>query len=272
MNKDIELNQVKPLAFGRQAEIYDWGEGQVLKLFLSNWPDEANHEFEVSRLAFTQGARTPQPLKIIEKDGRPGIVFEKVDGPSLLRLLGERPWQVLPLARQFAELQHTVHRCIASGVPSAKSELEKAIRSKQQLTGTIQTVILERLSKLPDGDSLIHGDFHPDNVMVTEHGMVIIDWPNACGGCPLADVARTSIMLRFGEPVGKISVGLMILSRFLRGIFRTAYLREYFRQSSYSKKDLPSWELVLAAHRLGDNIQGEEPKLLRFINQNIHKI
>jgi aminoglycoside phosphotransferase (APT) family kinase protein len=118
----------------------------------------------------------------------------------------------------------------------------------------------------------LHGDFHPDNVMVTSTGMVIIDWPNAARGCPLADVARTTIMLRFGEPVGKISIGLLVLSRFLRELFRAAYVREYFRHSTYLKADLLSWEIILAAQRIGDRIPGEEAKLIKFIERNLPNI
>jgi aminoglycoside phosphotransferase (APT) family kinase protein len=266
------LQPETPLAYGRQAEIFAWGEGRVLKLFLGNWPEAARHEFAISRLAYMQGARTPQPLEVVEKNGRPGIVFEKVEGLSLLQLLGQRPWQARPLARQFAELHHTVHRCKAPELPSARPELEKIIQSRQQLSAPTRSALLKVLSQLPDGDSLLHGDFHPDNVMVTLNGMVIIDWPNAACGCPLADVARTTITLRVGEPVGKISFGLMVITRFLRGVFRSAYLREYFRRSPYLETDLLSWEIVLAAQRIGDRIPGEEAKLVKFIERNLSYI
>jgi serine/threonine protein kinase len=269
MTNNNVMNQEIPIAYGRQAEIFALEEGRVLKLFLGHWPEAARHEFAISKSAYLQGARTPQPLEVVEKDGRPGIVFEKVDGPSLLRLLGTRPWQVQSLGREFAKLHHTVHRCKAPELPSARIELEKIIRSRQQLSPAIKATLLKLLETLPDGDSLLHGDFHPDNVMVTSHGMVIIDWPNAARGCPLADVARTTITLRVGEPVGKISLGLLILSRFLRGIFRTAYVREYFRDSLFSENDLRPWEVILAAQRIGDRIPGEEDKLIRFIERNL---
>jgi len=51
MTSTSEFQEAKPLAFGRQAEIYAWGEGQVVKLFLGSWPGEARREFAISRLA-----------------------------------------------------------------------------------------------------------------------------------------------------------------------------------------------------------------------------
>lgn len=263
--------ETTPLAFGRQAEIFPWGEGRVLKLFIRAGIESAQHEFNISKLAFTQGARTPHPYEIIEKDGRPGIIFEKVEGPSLLWMLGKRPWLVKQLGRQFADLHHTVHRCHATELPNARSELEKAIWSRSQLSTRQKGSLVELLYKLPDGDSLLHGDFHPDNVMVTSRGFFIIDWPNAARGCPLADVARTTIILRFGDPVGELSLGLWVLARFMRGILRKAYIDEYYKHSPFSKKELGLWEIILAAHRIGDHIPGEEPKLLKFINRNLNK-
>jgi hypothetical protein len=260
-----------PLAFGRQAEVFSWEDGRILKLLKGNWVEEAQREFIISNMAFQQGARTPKPIEVIEFDGRPGIVFEKVEGSSLLELLGRYPWQVKKMGLQFAELHHTVHRCKAPALPSARSELYKIVQSREQLSIQVKSKLINILDQLPDGDSLLHGDFHPDNVMVTAGGLVVIDWPNAARGCPLADVARTTITLRFGEPVGKISIGLLILSRVLRGVFRSAYVKEYFRTSPYSVNDLSSWEIILAAQRIGDHIPGEEPKLIRFIERSLLK-
>jgi Ser/Thr protein kinase RdoA (MazF antagonist) len=269
MTSNFAPQNEPPLAYGRQAEIFPWGEGRIIKIFRNNQPEAARYEFTVSRLAFLQGARTPQPLEIVEKDGRSGIIFERVDGPSLLGLLGNRSWQVRTMARQFAELHHTVHRCKAPELPSARRELEKIIQSRQQLSAPVKSALLKLLNGLPDGDCLLHGDFHPDNVMVTSRGLVIIDWPNAGRGCPLADVARTTITLRVGDPVGNISLVLRILTRFLRGIFLSAYVREYFKHSPYSENDLHSWELILAAQRIGDRIPGEEIKLMNIIERGL---
>lgn len=71
---------------------------------------------------------------------------------------------------------------------------------------------------------------------------------------------------------GKISIGLLVLSRVLRGIFRSAYVRGYFRHSPYSEADLLPWEIILAAQRIGDRIPGEEGKLIRFIERNLSNI
>ena len=50
---------------------------------------------------------------------------------------------------------------------------------------------MERLAGLPDGDQLCHGDFRPDNLVLTASGPVVLDWMTATRGVPVADVVRT---------------------------------------------------------------------------------
>ncbi len=56
--------------------------------------------------------------------------------------------------------------------------------------------IIKKISNLPDGNSVLHGDYHPGNVMLTVDGeFVIIDLLNVCSGSKEYDVARTFFLL-----------------------------------------------------------------------------
>ncbi len=52
------------------------------------------------------------------------------------------------------------------------------------------------------GDRLIHLDLHPENVILSADGPVVIDWTNACRGSPALDVAMTYLLctVHGGEP------------------------------------------------------------------------
>jgi aminoglycoside phosphotransferase (APT) family kinase protein len=54
----------------------------------------------------------------------------------------------------------------------------------------------EQLHRVPlDGESLLHLDLHPENVLLGAEGPVLIDWTNAGSGRPEKDVALTWLIL-----------------------------------------------------------------------------
>lgn len=188
----------RPIAVGRTAEIYAWGDGQVLKLFRPGWSAEvARDEAAIARAAHAAGVPTPAVDDVIEVDGRVGIVFERVRGPSMLKALVAAPWRLRSFASRLAELHARVHREDGTGLPSLKERLAGRVRAAG-LPGDLEAAVLARLDALPDGTAACHGDLHPDNVIVSSHGPVIIDWLDAAAGPPLADVARTSLVLTSG--------------------------------------------------------------------------
>lgn len=56
---------------------------------------------------------------------------------------------------------------------------------------------LEILDSLKDGDSLCHGDYHPDNILISDERKTVIDFMNVCHGDPLYDVARTVYLVEY---------------------------------------------------------------------------
>src|SRR5438105_2291070 len=81
-------------------------------------------------------------------------------------------------------------------------------RSRERIDARIETsdapaadkqAARERLAALPDGTALCHGDFHPDNVLLSPRGPVVIDWSSASRGHPVGDLAWTSRLLRTAD-------------------------------------------------------------------------
>ncbi len=79
------------------------------------------------------------------------------------------------------------------------------------LDRTRKHAIAQHAAGLPDGDQVCHGDFHPDNIMLTPAGPRVIDWNNATSGNPLADIAWTSLILRMGEAPPGSEAGMAAL-------------------------------------------------------------
>jgi hypothetical protein len=87
---------------GRTAEVFAWGDDHILKLFQDRMPAVAiKREFALTRLAQQAGLPLPATEERVKVDERLGIIFERIHGRSMLKLLEARPWQLVPIARLF---------------------------------------------------------------------------------------------------------------------------------------------------------------------------
>jgi thiamine kinase-like enzyme len=267
---------LKKIGAGRTASIFRYGQDQVIKLFKSTFPQKAiNEEFEIGLSLNLSGLSIPTTYKIIEVDDSKGILLDFIEGRSVLQNLASKPWLVLRYAKKMANVHFKIHRadfkrskCIK---PLSQSIADKISRVSL-LTSEEKTAILSCLSCLRDGPSLCHGDFHPDNIIMSRDRLVTVDWITARIGNPIADVARTWLLLTMGTlPKDKSRIELL-LAKHLRNWFCRTYLNEYRKLSNLSFAELESWKLPVAAARLIENVSDQEnEKLLIFIRMKLNK-
>jgi tRNA A-37 threonylcarbamoyl transferase component Bud32 len=256
---------------GRTAEIFARGD-QVLKLFRSGFPVEwIQAEAQATRIAYEAGLGAPAVGEVVEVDGRIGIVYERVEVISMLQTLATRPWTFLSAVRQFVELQVAMHTCIQTGLPLQRERLRSVIQEAPRLTAEMRERILRVLDRLPDGDAVCHGDYHPDNVIMSSRGLVVIDWMNATRGNPLADVARTSLMCRVGAAPPSASRLVRWTTLLGQGAFHKLYLRGYFKRRPFSRKQLEAWIPVLATARLAERIPEEAKRLVALVERLLRR-
>jgi aminoglycoside phosphotransferase (APT) family kinase protein len=162
---------VKLVAAGRASEIYDLGDGRVLRRFLAG--GDSQREFQVMDHALRNGFPVPRALDV-EPDS---LVLERIDGPTMLEELRIRPWTMRRQAALLAELHERLHEIDAPlGLEAAGA-----------------------------GDRLLHLDLHPDNVLLSPAGPFVIDWTNARRGAPALDVALTWVILAtIGGPLARL--------------------------------------------------------------------
>ncbi len=253
---------------GRIAEIYAWGDNQVLKLF-REWcvPDWVDYEAQIARTVHAAGAPAPAVGEVVDVDGRRGIIYECVDGAPMTRRITSKPWTLFRCARLLAELHATMHTCTVPDLPPLRQRLENKIRDAEPLPASWKTAALQALDQLPDDNVLCHGDFHPENVLMSPRGATIIDWPDATRGHPLADVARTSLLLRVGGlPPG---AALRRLLQSARAAFHAVYLRRYMQLRPASRSELAAWQLPVAAGRLSEDIPEERDQVLALVEASL---
>lgn len=264
------LSRDSLIGIGRSAEVYAWQEHQIIKLFYADFPPEfVEVEMSKSRMISSLNLPTPKFIGMVEIEGRKGLIYERVYGISMLKMINQRPWLLFRLARQLAELHHAIHQQDGTGFSPIRSDLDSVIQGAMAIPGIPAEDVVQLLKALPDGHALCHLDFHPDQVMMTNRGPVILDWATARQGHPLADVARTTILLKIGQvPYG--GRAMQTILNLWRKIFLETYLTRYFElQPQMNRMDLTPWLIPISIGRLNEGIAGEKKALMEVIKNSL---
>ncbi len=251
---------------GRTAEVFAWGDGQVLKLYRAGMPAQwVADEARVGRIVVDAGLAAPAIGDIVEVDGRLGVVYERLDGPSMLDYMAGHPAEIPALGRQFAELHAQMHDCNRPELPSQRAGFVAAIEYAPQLSAALKQAALRQLNGLADGQAVCHGDYHPGNLVMTRRGPLVIDWMSARCGNPVADVARTTLMFRMARVPEYYSAETQQALELARRSFYETYLSAYLTRRPFAVEEIEAWIPVLAAARLSESIAEEEADLLKLV-------
>jgi len=256
------------LGVGREAEVYQYGEAAVIKVYR---PGFAGHRTEAATLrALHHSGVAPALLDVIEHDGRSALVIERVAGPNLLLVLERQPWRIHAIGQSFARAHRAIHQIQA---PAELADLRAVLAGRiaaADLPRRLRDFVSTVLDRLPGGDRLCHGDYHPGNVLLVAERPSVIDWGAATRGVPEADHARTLLLLRWADPLPDTP----LLSRALIGAGRrlltASYVRAY-RPALTAPRDVGSWLTVNAAARLAEGIPAERPVLVRHLERALSR-
>jgi uncharacterized protein (TIGR02172 family) len=235
---------------GLTSDVFAWEDDRVLKLFF-DWMPRARIEveFEISRAVHKSGYTCPAPYELIERDGRIGIVFERIEGISMFRAVQAKPWLLRSVSRELAELHAQMHGIFAPReLPTQREQFERWINTAKDLSSAQTQAARQSLETAPGGTALCHGDFHPQNILYSPKGPIIIDWITGTRGDPIADVARTSCLFLHANIPPGTPFHMRLLIRFFRKLVNQIYLHRYFQLRPGSPNLLQRYEpLQLAA-------------------------
>ena len=126
------------LGSGREADVYAIGAGRVLRRYRRG--DDATVEARLMTYLRGRGFPVPEVFEAHEAD----LIMERLDGPTMTEAMTAGRLGVAEGAATLIRLHHRLHE------------------------------LPPRLGRAP-GDRILHRDLHPDNVMLTARGPVVID-------------------------------------------------------------------------------------------------
>jgi hypothetical protein len=255
---------------GRHSTVFEYSDNQVLKVFCAGTGRQvAEDELSKSQLVKEYGVECPCAHRVIEENGRYGILIDHVHGPNYLEWMLQHPSALNKLIALFVQEQHEIHMHKVPELPSVKELLWNKINGCAVIPKESKDLLFIKMKKLPEGEHLCHMDYHPENIVVSLDGPLVIDWADAGKGNYLADVAMTSVLLEIGTlPIGMSRELGPLLDNTMNRFFAN-YIMEYMKMCGKSEDEILVWRAPMAAARLGEGIAEEKEALWRILRANI---
>lgn len=195
--REVSMDGMTMLGKGASSEVYRMDDEHVLKLYLSGIALELiRQERSYAQTAFLHGVKTAVVYDTVRCGDRYGTIFELVDAHTLSSKIADAPERLEEYTRKEAELLYEIHHThFQEGALPKLSEHyhQKVDRLGDYLTTEEMESLHTLIGSIPERDTLVHGDFHPKNIVVSDGKLMLIDMAEASVGHPLLDLAASYI-------------------------------------------------------------------------------
>jgi tRNA A-37 threonylcarbamoyl transferase component Bud32 len=269
MRRIDQIETLPLIARGGQADIYDFGDGKVLRVPRRlQYYDRIRYEYAVYSLLSDLDITAPKAYELVEVNKAPAIVMERLSGTSMMDQIKKKPFLIKRKAVQLAKmhigvLKHTANASMTLG----KEKSKFCINGSQSLTEQAKGKLLDALQHLPEGNFLCHGDFHPGNILNYKGKDYIIDWSGASRGDGTSDIAHTYLLLKVVPRLPHIGLLMHSLQKQLGNIMASVYLNSIRKSISLNLADFSRWVLIMAAERTYYGLPSEMKRLRVFIQK-----
>lgn len=198
----ISVKGCKVIGQGGHGTIYQIGEDTIVKVYRDHSPLKIiENERQYARNAFVNGIPTAIAYDIIETEYGYGVVFEMINGMTLGKYLSIHPEKVDEYSVKFADLLYTLHNTNAD--PSLYPDfhdvyLKRTENAKKFLSDKDVEKLKRIIESIPKGNGMVHGDYHPNNVMIDDEGeLLLIDMADISRGNGFFDLGGTYMVMDY---------------------------------------------------------------------------
>ena len=203
--REISLDGLEVIGVGISATVYRLNPETIVKVFNNNqtlrhFPlSKIENDRRISREVFLHDIPTAIPFDVVKAGEFYGIVYEMIEADSMSGVLRKHPERLNELSLKAAKLLKKFHATEfdegtfrdARWYPH---DMTRAIYEKGFISSEDRTEIDELIDRIPYRNTFVHCDFHPNNLLVRDDELIIIDVGEAGQGNPIID-----LLISFGH-------------------------------------------------------------------------
>ncbi len=254
------------LVINTEYDYYDFGEDHYVKLFEESYDREKIiNEFEKSIYINSVFSNCLKGNEIVELDDRTGIVYKNEAGETFLYLMEEADISIDIEAEKFASIHAGMHHIKCDNLIDQKSFFENQINACEDITLDDKDNLIHLLNKLPTGETLCHGNYHLNNVLLNDKEYKMLDVGYAYKGHPMSDVAKSCIILDVPRYLSGASQLFQEELIKIRIKFMSLYLEYYQKFAPFDEELCLQFYKLAAVVRLNGKFENEKEWLLTVI-------
>ena len=180
------------IAKGANGAVYRYDDETILKIyFAKDALPEIKQERENARRAFVLGVNTAIPYGIVRVEEGYGTVTELLNAVSVTKLIRDNTEDLSLAIKYYIDMLKSIHSIeVEDGeVPDMKqTALEWADFVAPHLPEEQGKKLRALIEAVPKQNTLLHGDYHTNNIMVQNNEPLLIDMDTLCMGHPVFEL------------------------------------------------------------------------------------
>lgn len=234
--RQVKVDEDKVIGYGANGRVYKLDDETIIKVYYEGVPlEDIERERRCAQKAFLDDIPTAITFDVVDCDGSYGIIFENFGAETYAGHLASHPEEFESMITRFIELFNKIHSTEVKG--------DEFIAIKELYGGFLKECrdyytpeeygkLEKLLNSFPDRRTIVHGDFHGKNIMISKGELFLIDMGDVSFGHPIFDLMCTGatqinlvrISPEFAEQFNGVSVEFIIKAfrRLVKDFFHLA--------------------------------------------------
>jgi uncharacterized protein (TIGR02172 family) len=180
------------IAKGSNGVVYRYDDETILKIYYSKDAlPEIKQERESARKAFVLGVNTAIPYGIVRVGDGYGTVTELLNAVNVTKFLCDDPINIEKPVEYYVDILKSIHAIEADegDFPDMKeTALGWADFVSDHIPEEQGKKLRALIEALPKQNTLLHGDYHTNNIMIQNGEPLLIDFDTFCVGHPIFEL------------------------------------------------------------------------------------
>lgn len=177
---------------GSNGAVYRYDPETIIKLYFNpNALPEIQRERELARKALVLGINTAIPYDVVRIGESYGTVMELLEAVSLSELIKNDPEHLEKPLKYYVDMLRQIHSTVLKPgeLPDMKQvALGWAAFDREHLPAELGSRLYDMVQAVPEQNTMMHGDYHTNNLMVRDGEALLIDMDTLCMGHPIFEL------------------------------------------------------------------------------------